>query len=227
MRNSWALLVIATLSFPFTRTDAQERGSKPQFFPAYCAADGFYEGIPEWPKKRVIARLEDLTVEAQYQEETENSGPIFRFIRNGRNIYSFRVREHAGQNWIAVDHEHHRIAWTYSDAGALGIYHVRIFQIDGDSVKDLSAATKRAMANFKTRHYCEERGNNVKALKWIDGDLLLTTDVYDTGDCGKEMGHMEGYRISVPDGGIKEHLSLAEMSHYPGVCTSANSEIVY
>jgi hypothetical protein len=128
--------------------------------------------------------------------------------------------------WIAVDHDgtldntddQAHIALTYSDGGAIGGFHVRVFLIDGNGVTDVSKCIDGAVADFKARHYCKTRGNNVSALRWSRGGLLILTEVYPTGDCGSDFGHLEGYLVSVPQGKILEHMTLNQLKHYPGVC---------
>jgi len=96
---------------------------------------------------------------------------------------------------------------------------VSAFRIDQAGVTDVSKAIDKATADFKSRHYCESRGyNNVMAVKWVNGDLLLMTEVYPTSDCGPDLGHTEAYRVSVPVGQIQEHLTLEQLKRYPGLC---------
>jgi hypothetical protein len=91
-------------------------------------------------------------------------------------------------------------------------------------VKDVSNSIDGVVSEFKTRHYCKTRGNNVSALKWVRGNLLILTEVYPTGDCGLELGHLEGYLVSVPEGKILEHMTLNQLKHYPGVCVQKDDE---
>jgi len=96
---------------------------------------------------------------------------------------------------------------------------VRVFLIDSTGIHDVSKSVDGAIADFKSRHFCKSRGlNNVTALKWIGGSLLLYTEVYPTSDCGPDLGHLEGYLVQVPEGMIVRHLTLNELKHYPGVC---------
>src|SRR5262249_31374060 len=111
-------------------------------------------------------------------------------------------------------------ALNYSSGGAIGLYHVRLFLMNGDKVTDVSGAIQPAVNAFKARHYCKSRGNNVMALKWLpdSSGLVLMTDVYATGDCGPDVGHAEGYVVTVPDGSIKRHLTLNQLKNLPGIC---------
>jgi len=197
----------------------------------HCASDGWSVSIPEYPTRGKIARIADVDVEAVFP--TENEGATFFFVRKKKQIFKFTAKDlYASDVWIAIDHgrrldgtqgEAH-IAITYSDGGAIGGFHVRVFLIDSNGVRDASKSIQGAVADFRARHYCKPRGNNVSALKWEDGALLLLTEVYPTGDCGPDLGHLEGYLISVPEGQILRHMTLQEVKRYPGVCLEVDDE---
>lgn len=174
--------------------------------------------LPEYPAREKVTRLADLDLEAGYP--TENEGATFWFVRNKQEIHKFTAKDLVSSSvWIAVDHDRSldgthdqaHIAVTYSAGGAIGGFHVRVFLIDGSGVKEVSKSIDGAVADFKTRHYCKIRGNNVTALKWIRGGLLLLTEVYPTGDCGPDSGYLEGYLVSVPGGKILEHMTLNQL----------------
>jgi len=176
--------------------------------------------------------MRDMDVEAGFGSR-DGDGVTFWFVRERKTIYSFKVTDLVASGvWIAAEldknpdeaYGYDHIALTYSDGGAIGAFHVRVFQVDGDVVTDATKAIIGAVADFKSHHYCKTRGNNVSALKWINGDLLLMTEVYPTGDCGIDLGHIEGYRVSVPDGKIQEHLTLEQLRRYPGVCLQNDDE---
>lgn len=228
MRPNWiarlevALLCLATIGLAKQSRPAQKTQ---QLLITNCVTDGFDVLLPEYPAREKIARIADLDLEAGYP--TENEGATFWFVRNKREIYKFTAKDlYSSSVWIAVDHDRSldgtrdqaRIAMTYSDGGAIGGFHVRVFLIDGNGVRDVSKSIDGAVADFKARHYCKIRGNNVTALKWIGGSLLLLTEVYPTGDCGPDFGHSEGYLVRVPEGEILEHMTLSQLKHYPGVC---------
>lgn len=205
---------------------ASEIKSKAELLISKCASDGFEILLPEYPAREKVARVADVDVEATFP--TEDSGAIFRFKRRGKEIYRFTAKDLVSSSvWIAVenrtDNQAH-IAFTYSDGGAIGAFHVRVFLIDAEGVKDTSGSIDKAVADFKARHYCKTRGNNVTALKWIAGSLLLLTEVYPTGDCGSDLGHLEGYLVTVPTGEIIEHFNLSELKHYPGICLEGDDQ---
>ena len=151
----------------------------------------------------------------------------FELRRDGKILYSFHIDDFSNPNGTLLwAPDGKAFAVIYSDGGAIGNFHVRLFTVSGEVVNDVSRAIEPAVTEFRSRHYCKTRGNNVTALKFI-GDarhLLLMTDVYPTGDCGADLGHTEGYVISVPDGKIQRHLSLQELKRFPGICLENDPE---
>jgi hypothetical protein len=85
--------------------------------------------------------------------------------------------------------------------------------VDHDGTAEEVPASERAVADFKSRHYCQARGNNVQAYRWLSSEqLLVVTSVYPTGDCGLDGGYIEGYVVRVKDGSIIRHLNLKELN---------------
>jgi hypothetical protein len=139
--------------------------------------------------------------------------------REARTIFTFAVADLSSNAEVVWSPAGRVFAFNYSDGGAIGGFHVRVFLVNGDTVKDASAAIEPAVNAFKSRHFCKTRGNNVTALKWLDDPrLMLMTEVYPTGDCGRDLGHAEAYLVAIPSGRIERHLSLEELKRYPGIC---------
>jgi hypothetical protein len=230
MRITSAVALITILLFRSTAqkvlpSQAKSTKSRPQVLIAKCLDDGIEILLPEYPAREKVARVADVDLEAAFP--TENQGATFWFVRAQKEIFKFSAKDLGSRSvWMAVDHDgtldstndQAHIALTYSDGGAIGGFHVRVFLIDGNGVRDISKCIDGAVADFKVRHYCKARGNNVSALRWSQGGLLILTEVYPTGDCGSDLGHLEGYLVSVPQGKIMEHMTLNQLKHYPGVC---------
>jgi len=233
-------LLMLSLAFALLCTTPRSRPSVQQTPPkthptrviTECAEDGFYAFIPDGQSRARIARIGNVDLEAAFIPPNDD-GARFWFVRDGKTIFSFTAKNLLASGvWIAVDDDvnpalgygYDYIALTYSDGGAIGGFRVRVFHLDGDVVTDVSKAIRGAVADFRARHYCKERGNNVTALKWTKGDLLLLTEVYPTSDCGPDLGHTEAYLVSVPDGKIQEHLTLNQLRQYPGVCLENDDE---
>jgi hypothetical protein len=109
-------------------------------------------------------------------------------------------------DWFAV---------TWSDGGAIGNFHTRVFHVTGDEVHETTTVSV-AFQDFRSKHWCETRGDNVQAYRWDDhsGSLVLVMSVYPTGDCGKEAGHMEVYFVRPANGAILRHLDAAQLKAY-------------
>jgi hypothetical protein len=236
MRMLLGLALITLLLFLSTAkrvlpSQATAPKSNPEVLIANCSDDGIEIRLPDYPAREKIARVADVDLEAAFP--TENDGATFWFVRRQKEIFRFTAKDlNSVSTWMAIDHDdalnntpdQAHIALTYSDGGAIGGFHVRVFLIDGNGVRDVSKSIEVAVADFKARHYCKTRGNNVSALKWIRGSLLILTEVYPTSDCGPDLGHLEGYLVSVPQGKILEHMTWNQLKHYPGVCFQNDDE---
>jgi hypothetical protein len=89
---------------------------------------------------------------------------------------------------------------SYSDGGAIGGYHVHLYRVVGNTLKESQVPTMVA-ERFKTQHWCESRGNNLFFLDWTPDSkvALFVAEVYPTGDCGKELGVYRGYAVGLQD----------------------------
>jgi hypothetical protein len=108
-------------------------------------------------------------------------------------------------------------AITWSDGGANGGFHVRVFHLNGDSAVEWPA-TRSAWLDFKDRHWCRARGDNIQAFGWMKNtsDLLLVLSVYPTRDCGKEMGYTEGFVVDAVTGEIRNRWNREQLAEYVG-----------
>lgn len=195
---------------------------------------GFGAAAQQGPRRVItkcwqdVGRL-DLREDSRQSEATGPDGlsvrldyKLGRFSvqREARTIFSFSVDDLSTNAEVLWAPDEKAFALNYSDGGAIGRFHVRVFMVNGDKVTDVSRTIEPAVSAFKARHFCKSRGNNVAALKWLHDskDLVLMTDVYATGDCGPDLGHAEGYVVAVPDGKIARHLTLNQLKALPGIC---------
>jgi hypothetical protein len=220
-----SILLLPSTAQQVRSNQAKSAKSTPEVLIAKCLDDGIEILLPEYPAREKVARVADVDLEAAFP--TESEGATFWFVRGQKEIFKFTAKDLDSRSvWMAVDHDgalastydQAHIALTYSEGGALGRFQVRIFLIDGNGVRDVSNCIDGAVADFKARHHCKPRGNNVSALKWVSSSLLILTEVYPTGDCGPDFGHLEGYLVSVPQGKTLEHINVNQLRHYPGVC---------
>jgi hypothetical protein len=144
----------------------------------------------------------------------------FSLRRGTMTLFTFVVEDLSSDAEMLWSPDGKAFALNYSDGGAIGNFHVRVFSIQGDVVTETSQSIQPAVRDFKARHYCKARGNNVTALKWVQDSrrLLLMTGVYPTGDCGPDLGHTEGYVVAVPDGKIERRLTINQLKSFPGIC---------
>lgn len=144
----------------------------------------------------------------------------FSVQREARTIFTFTVDDLSSNAEILWSPDDKAFALNYSNGGAIGGFRVRVFLLNGDTVTDVSQAIQPAVDAFKARHFCKTRGNNVTALKWLhdSSHIVLLTEVYSTGDCGRDLGHAEGYIVAVPGGRIERHLTLEQLKTLPGIC---------
>jgi len=79
---------------------------------------------------------------------------------------------------------------------------------------------QQAVEDFKSRHYCQSRGNNIRALKWLGpSTVLVFAEVYPDTDCGKDLGYVEGYTLDVRTASMRrKRISLPELKRLKGVC---------
>ena len=144
----------------------------------------------------------------------------FSVLHGARTIFTFAVDDLSSNAEVLWSPDGKAFALNYSDSGAIGGFHVRLFMVNGEKITDVSHAIQPAVNAFKARHYCKSRGNNVVALKWLPNgnDLVLMTEVYPAGDCGPDLGYAEGYVVALPDGKIERHLTLSQLKDLPGIC---------
>ena len=109
----------------------------------------------------------------------------------------------------------------WSDGGAVGGYHVRVFLVSDNQAVE-SPAPKTVAAVFAQHHYCETRGNNLYALHWESGSkqLLLRPEVYPTSDCGTQMGFTAGYLVDTANGKIDRTYSAEQIQEDSKRCPS-------
>jgi len=142
-------------------------------------------------------------------------------VRHGaRTIGAFSLADLSSNAEVLWSPDGTAFALNYSDGGAIGGFRVKLYLLRAGKVTDASDALKGAQENFKSRHFCKDRGNNLIALKWLpdSSDLVLMTQVYPTGDCGPDLGHSEAYIVRIPEGKILRHLTLSQLQHLPGIC---------
>jgi len=156
----------------------------------------------------------DLTYAVE-TKSTEKSGGVFVLRRADRELLRTPLKDLSASVSVVWSDDKNRIAITWSDGGAIGNFHVRAVKIEGEAASELPA-TQPAFSEFKAHHWCEARGDNIQAYRWMPDSsaLVLVLSVYNTSDCGKEMGHTEAYVVDAATGNIRQHWGVNQLNAY-------------
>lgn len=133
-------------------------------------------------------------------------GGTFSARFEGHEIGLIRVPEVSADIMITWEPDSQAFAITYSDGGAEGAFHARIYRLDGHRIIEVPKSIKSALNDFQKQYYCRARGSNIYALGWTSDPsrLFLAVQVYPTGDCGEIEGKMGGYLADL-DGNVFQH----------------------
>ena len=166
-----------------------------------------------WSTHKVFQR-QDLSYTVEVYGKDEDQGD-FVLRRANQVVLRTPLKDLSGSVSVVWSDDDHHFAVTWSDGGAIGGFHVRVFQIQGNVVKELSAGQK-AWDVFKSRHWCEARGDNIQAYAWLPASrqLILVLSVYPTGDCGADLGHTEAYVVDAVTGEIQQHWDAKRLNAY-------------
>ncbi len=154
-------------------------------------------------------------------KEDQETGSLHVF-HDERLLKEFRLQELSAGILVQWAPDSRAFYLMWSNGGMIGGYSVRVFRTAGNSVKEVPA-TEQAERDFAQSHYCKTRGNNVFAIRWVNGSdtLLIATQVYPTSDCGKDMGLYGGYEVRIDDGAVIHHYSEQQLkSVWPDGCPS-------
>jgi hypothetical protein len=152
-----------------------------------------------------------------YTVEVPPSDEGGRFVlrRGDRTLLTTVLKDLSASVFVVWSEKSDWFAVTWSDGGAIGNFHTRVFHVQGDEVRETKAVDS-AFRDFRSRHFCKQRGDNVQAYGWDKNSdsLVLVMSVYPTGDCGREMGHTEAYFVQATDGKVLRHLTFAQLNAY-------------
>jgi hypothetical protein len=139
----------------------------------------------------------------------------FQLSKAGEILLDTPLKDWSASISVVWAKDNSAFAITWSDGGAIGNFHVRAFKIIGKQLSE-EPVTTNAWLDFKARHFCTARGDNVQAYEWNSSadQLLLVLSVYPTGDCGRDLGHTEAYWVQANTGVIRQRLTLQELNTY-------------
>jgi len=167
-----------------------------------------------WSTQAVYQKGE-LTYTVEVPKDDDQDGGEFVLKHNNKELLRTELKKLLASVSVVWAPDARSFAITWSDGGAIGNFHVRAFRIQDDKVTELPVVEK-AFQHFKSRHWCAERGDNIQAYRWTQDShsLVLVLSVYPTSDCGKQMGHMEGYVVEAVTGRILQNWPAARLKSY-------------
>jgi hypothetical protein len=109
----------------------------------------------------------------------------------------------------------------WSNGGATGLYEVRVFILEENRAVE-SGAPAAVADDFAKLHYCQARGNNLYAVRWVKGsaELEMRPEVYPTGDCAPDAGFSADYLVNTATGKIIQRGVVKEMTPFTDGCPS-------
>ena len=145
----------------------------------------------------------------------DDTGGDFVLNRGKQSLLRTELKDLSASVSVVWSPDRRSFALTWSNGGAEGGFNVRVFRIQDDSVRELPS-TQKAFDDFRSRHWCEARGDNLQAYRWSrdSRQLVLVLSVYPTSDCGRQMGHTEGYLVDATTGQIKENWSASRLKAF-------------
>jgi len=127
----------------------------------------------------------------------------FRITASGKKIAEFALPEAEINFEVDWSPDSSQFFISYSDSASYGGYHVHLYRVFENEVTE-NKLPELVAADFKAKHWCEARGNNLFFLNWTPDSsrAFLVAEVFPTGDCGKETGLYRGYLVNVSDAKI-------------------------
>jgi len=153
--------------------------------------------------------------------EDDDHGEI-RVYEHARLLATYAWTDLSAGVFVKWSDDSRAVYVNWSNGGMIGDYVLRAFRIEDGTVREV-AASAPAEAEFDAKYPCKARGHNVYAVRWLGGsqEMLLALEVHPTGDCGKNLGLMRGYRVNAIDGTIAERYSERRLKAIaPPTCPS-------
>jgi hypothetical protein len=156
----------------------------------------------------------DLSYTVEVKDQDDSGGNLV-VTRSGKELLNAPLKDLSASTSVVWSNDRRNFAVTWSDGGAIGNFHVRVFQVEGDRIVELPTVQK-AFDTFKAHHWCETRGDNVQAFGWLPDAtrLVLVLSVYPTGDCGKDLGFTEAYVVDAATGDIQLKWNTRQLRNY-------------
>lgn len=140
-------------------------------------------------------------------KDTDTDDAVFKLsiYSERRELKTITLRDLSAGTFVKWSPDSKAFYVMWSSGGAVGDYHVRVFFVAGEKAVESPAPT-RVAADFAKHHYCKARGNNLFAIRWVNGSerILLQPQIYPASDC-RQMGFTVSYLANTADGEILEH----------------------
>jgi hypothetical protein len=118
---------------------------------------------------------------------------IFAVSLSGRRVRTLRFPQIDASIELGWSPDSTQFFIMYSAGGAVGDFHVHVFQVRSGRVEEL-AYPRKAAYDFHRKHSCDSRINNLFFLGWTpdSSQAFLVAEVYPTSDC-TQMSLFRGY----------------------------------
>lgn len=132
----------------------------------------------------------------------------FRVLRARTLIGLVKLLDLSADIKVIWSPDSQKFAITFSDGGAEGAFHAHLYELQKNSINELRRPVEVAFNDFRASYYCSARGNNIYFEGWTQDseEVLIITEVFPTGDCGRIAGKQAGYLMDL-HGNIVGHFT--------------------
>jgi hypothetical protein len=178
-----SILILLACSLP---SRAGQTSCKPDYFTNYDFVREPSVWSPDHTKQ--IRLLKDFTI---------------RVEANGKDLGSIELSDPGASSVLTKWSDDSQAFYVLEGYESMYGGQTKAYSVVGDKLQELQAPNL-VMQEFAKHHYCEARGDNLFGIRWEKNShrLLLMAQVYNTGDCGNEMGFSEGYLVDADTGVI-------------------------
>jgi hypothetical protein len=205
-----ALVISATAPFSFAETYSCRADV---FMP-----DGYSDTTKVWSPDHKNYVL--LSTKPEHAESDE--APHTVSIYAGASLLRvFTLEDLSGATFVKWSSDSKGVYVMWSNGGATGLYEVRVFILEENRAAESGAPLAVAL-DFEKQHYCQARGNNLYAVRWVKGsaELEMRPEVYPTGDCEPDGGLSADYLVETATGKILRRGVVKEMATFADDCPS-------